>query len=305
MLRLLKFTLLAALVLAGGVGLLAQVICLVGNLEEPVFPPVAWDFQAGQIYAYLIHPIDQCDSTEPSVQLQNVFMWLEFEPRMVPTNLIVRPGLRPAIYNAALDQWEPDGNFYEGPESLIEVMEPGPVMLQVPAFNAPWIGIQDHFFLTLTFETPFQANLLCDGMDQPGIAYFSPDGIQWEDMYGPDKTSGGKPIIWGDVVCGADDGSQIPLPPAGPSLEQPYPNPFNPGTSISLVLDRPGQVKMTIHDPRGRLVKVLANEYHDQGTWQYEWDGTDARGQRASAGLYFFRAETAEGVTTRKAALIK
>ena len=173
------------------------------------------------------------------------------------------------------------------------------------AFNARWIPTQEFFFLTLTFETPFAANLLCDGFDIPGIAYVSQDGENWFDLYGPEKTSGGKPIIWGDVLCGADDGTSVPLPPAGPRMEQPYPNPFNPGTKVSLVMDQAGMVKVTIHDSRGRLIKVLADEHRDIGTWHYEWDGTDAAGQRSAAGLYFFRAETAEGVTVRKAALIK
>ena len=300
-----KFLVLAGLLLMIGTGLLAQVICQVGNLADPVFPPVTGVFQGDQIFAYLIHPVEQCACTEEFVQFQNVKMWLEFDPSMVPVNFIVQPGLRPAVYDPSIDRWVPDGYFYEGPEFQFEVMEPGPFLLQVPALNARWINIHDFFFLTLTFETPFAANLLCDDQDMPGIAYVSADGELWFDLYVPDKTSGGKPIIWGDVLCGADDGTGAPVPQAGPRLEQPYPNPFNPGTRVSLVLDRTGPVKLTVHDLGGHLVKVLADEQRDRGTWLYEWDGTDLRGRGAPAGLYFFRAETAGGVTVRKAALIK
>ncbi len=305
MFRSLKFTFLAALILVGSAALLAQVLCQVGNLEDPIGLPVVNVFEGAATYAYLIHPIDQCECPDGFIQLQDAFMWLEFEPMMVPVNFTVRAGIRSAFYNAALNQWEPDLLLYDGAEMMIQVMNPGPFPLAVPAVAAPWIGINEYVFLTLEFENPFQANLLCDGNDQPGIVYVSPDGLNWVDMFGPDKTSGGKPIIWGDVVCGPNDGSSSPLPPAGPRFERPYPNPFNPGTQISLIIDKPGQVKISLHDSRGRLIKTLAEEYRDQGSYTYKWDGTDGRGQRSPAGLYFFRAETAGGVTTRKAALIK
>ena len=300
-----KLYLVATLILIGAAGLMAQIVCQIGNLEEPIGPPIPGIVQGEQVFAYLVHPIEQCNCADGFVQLQEIFMWLEFEPVVVPQNFMVRAGIRRAKYDAALDLWAPDSYFYESNVFPVEVMEPGPFILHAPAFNARWMDIQEYYFLTLAFETPVQANLLGDLNDQPGIAYISPDGDNWFDLYGPEKTSGGKPIIWGDVLCGADDGADAPLPEAKPGLEQPFPNPFNPGTKISLVMEQAGMVKLTIHDSRGHLVKVLAEEHRDKGTWQYEWDGTDARGQGSPAGLYFFRAETAGGVSVRKAALIK
>jgi hypothetical protein len=255
-----KFLLVLAIALAGATGLLAQIVCQIGNLEDPVGAPVPNIVQGQQTFAYLVRPADQCNCSEGFAQLESTFMWLQFEPWMIPQNFFVRAGIRPAIWNDEFDRWEPDGYFYESQDFIMDVIDPGPFLLQIPSFNAPWMNIYEFYFLTVSFETPLEANLLCDGFDQPGIAFISPDGSNWIDLFGPDKTSGGKPIIWGDVLCGADDGSAAPVPQAAPRLEQPFPNPFNPGTSISLVMDQPGHVKLTVHDSRGSLVAVLADE---------------------------------------------
>ena len=299
-----KMFLLAALILVAGV-LLAQTICQVGNLADPVPPSVPGVFQGDQIFAYLIHPVEQCDCPEEFVQLQNLNMWLDFDTSMVPVNFSVHPGLRPAVYDFSIDQWVPDGYFYEGLPTTITVREPGPFQLQVPAINAGWFNVHEYFFLTLTFETPFAANLLCDDMDQPGIAYVSADGEFWFDLFDPEKTSGGKPIIWGDVLCSVPDATHTLVPETGARLEQPYPNPFNPGTRLTLVMDQPSHVRLVVHDSRGRLVKVLADENRAKGTWHYDWDGTDMQGRRVPAGTYLMRAETKAGVTVRKAVLVK
>lgn len=296
---------LAALATLGAVGLLAQSVWQIGNLNDPVGLPVPNIVHGEQTFAYLVHPAEQCNCTEGFVQLENTLFWLHFDPWMIPRNFEVRPGLRPAIWNPSIDRWVPGGYFYEGPSIVVDVADAGPFLLQVPSFNAPWMNIYEFYFLTLTFESPLEANLLGDGMDQPGIAYVSPNGNFWIDLYGPDKTSGGKPIIWGDVLCGADDGSPSPVPQAAPRLDPPYPNPFNPSTSLQLEMDQPGHVTLTVHDARGNLVAVLADENRGRGTWRFQWDGTDSHGRLSPAGLYFFRAETADGVTVHKAALVK
>ncbi len=307
MLRSPKFYLPVILVLALAAGLAAQQVCQVGNLEDPV-PPVVPDLITGgdQVFAYLIHPVEQCGCSEGFVQFQEVRMWLQFEPWMIPQNFIVRAGLRPAIWNPNVDRWEPDGYFYESFDIPVEVFDPGPFVLSIPTEHARWINIDDFFFLTVTFLSPLEANLVGDGMDLPGITYMSPDGgNHWMDLWVPDKTSGGKPIIWGDVLCGAFDTTDSPVPGSGAQLETPYPNPFNPSTTIALTLEQEGPVTLTVHDSRGHLVRELADETRPVGTWRYVWDGRDNSGRAVPAGTYFFRARTRTEVLQRKAVLIK
>lgn len=295
----------AAVVVAGG--LLAQQLCQIGNLSEPVVPVPGLIQGDEQVFAYLVHPVEQCPCSEGGAQIQEIRMWLQFEPWMIPQNFFVRAGLQRAEWNPDLDRWQPAGYYFEGITVPVEVFDPGLFLLNVPIPNARWMDIHEYYFLTINFRSPLESNLVGDGMDVPGVAYMSPDGgDSWIDLFGFDKTSGGTPIIWGDVLCGAmDPTTGTPVPEAGTRLQAPYPNPFNPSTTLAVVLAEAGPVRLTVHDSKGRLVRVLADETRPAGTWRYTWDGDDAAGQAQPAGLYFFRAETRAGVTSQKAALIK
>ena len=54
--------------------------------------------------------------------------------------------------------------------------------------------------------------------------------------------------------------------PSTYSLAQNYPNPFNPVTQISFALPEAQQVRVTVFDMLGRVVKVLADEHKSAGT---------------------------------------
>lgn len=287
-------------------GLLAQQLCQIGNLNEPLFPVPNLIHGGEQVFAYLVHPIEQCPCSEGGVQIQEMRMWLHFDPWMIPQNFLVRAGLQRAQWNAALDRWEPAGYFFEGITVPVDVFDPELFLLNIPVPAARWMDVNEFYFLTVTFRSPLEANLVGDGYDIPGISYMSPDGGDtWIDLFGPDKTGGGTPIIWGDVLCGAMDATGAPVPDADSRLGAPYPNPFNPSTTLSVNLDSEGPIHLAVYDSKGRLVRVLADETRPAGDWPYTWDGRDAAGQAQPAGLYFFRAETRAGTWTRKAALIK
>lgn len=94
-------------------------------------------------------------------------------------------------------------------------------------------------------------------------------------------------------------GSRIELQPN-------FPNPFNPRTTLSFRLEQGADVRLTIHDMAGRLVKTLVAEHRDAGSHQVVWNGTDERGGAAAAGVYLVRVATGDGeVETRKIGLIK
>lgn len=82
-------------------------------------------------------------------------------------------------------------------------------------------------------------------------------------------------------------------------------NPSRGNASISLRLSRPGTVRVRLYDVGGRLVRTL-----DQGTLQagervIRWDGKDDRGERVGSGVYFFHAETPDGVENRRVAVLR
>ncbi|MFH1501598.1 MAG: M6 family metalloprotease domain-containing protein, partial [Candidatus Eisenbacteria bacterium] len=71
-----------------------------------------------------------------------------------------------------------------------------------------------------------------------------------------------------------------------------YPNPLNPGTSISYGLPEPGgRVTLRVYDVSGRLVRTLENGHRPAGRYTAHWDGTDSTGAPVASGVYFYRLE--------------
>ena len=80
-----------------------------------------------------------------------------------------------------------------------------------------------------------------------------------------------------------------------------YPNPFNPETWIPYQLATSGDVKITIYDARGVVVRRLELGYRQAGYYTNRsraayWDGCNGLGEHVASGLYFYHLE-AEGVS--------
>jgi flagellar hook assembly protein FlgD len=89
-------------------------------------------------------------------------------------------------------------------------------------------------------------------------------------------------------------------------LDQNFPNPFNPLTTISYELARAVPVKLCVYDVAGRLVRGLRDGGVEQaGRHCVEWDGRDDRGLRVASGVYIYRLEAGDLVTTRRMVLLK
>ena len=89
------------------------------------------------------------------------------------------------------------------------------------------------------------------------------------------------------------------------SLEQAYPNPFNPSTTISYRLPRDSNLNLSIYDVLGRKVKVLASGVYSKGKYTTQWNGEDQKGQQVSAGLYLCKIQADNFVDSKKILLIK
>ena len=83
------------------------------------------------------------------------------------------------------------------------------------------------------------------------------------------------------------------------------PNPFNPVTRIRFDLPRPGPARVAVFDLRGRLVQVLADGYHDAGSFTADWFGRDAQGGAVAAGVYVVRLEAPGHLSARKMTLVR
>ena len=106
-----------------------------------------------------------------------------------------------------------------------------------------------------------------------------------------------------NTVTGVDDGTFHV--PGMFTLNQNFPNPFNPETVISLSLDKPGDVTLSVYDILGRTVTTLYRGYLPTGQHQFRWNGTDGNGQGVASGVYFYRLSSDQISLTRKMALMK
>ncbi|MEJ2722254.1 MAG: FlgD immunoglobulin-like domain containing protein, partial [bacterium] len=106
-----------------------------------------------------------------------------------------------------------------------------------------------------------------------------------------------------DEPTGIGDITQIRISEL--SLDQNHPNPFNPSTAISFTLPRREKTNLSIYDVEGKLVTTLVDETLDAGLNEVIWYGKDARGNPASAGVYFYRLSAGRRTLTKKMVLLK
>jgi len=88
-------------------------------------------------------------------------------------------------------------------------------------------------------------------------------------------------------------------------LEQNFPNPFNPSTTLRYGIPEETNVSLVIYDIQGNLVKKIASGSKSAGWHSYEWDGSDDSGHLVSTGLYLARLETRSYSRTIKMLYLK
>ncbi len=84
------------------------------------------------------------------------------------------------------------------------------------------------------------------------------------------------------------------------ALNQNYPNPFNPTTSIKFSLPRGTNVKLIVYDLLGNEVETLVDEYKPAGTYSVQFNGSEL-----TSGIYIYRLQAGDFVSTKRMALIK
>jgi mannose/cellobiose epimerase-like protein (N-acyl-D-glucosamine 2-epimerase family) len=83
-------------------------------------------------------------------------------------------------------------------------------------------------------------------------------------------------------------------------LRQNYPNPFNPTTVISFTIPQDGNVKLTIYNSLGQLIKVLVDKKIHAGKHEYHFNANGLSG-----GVYFYRLSSDKFSSVRKMIFIK
>ncbi len=84
------------------------------------------------------------------------------------------------------------------------------------------------------------------------------------------------------------------------SLEQNYPNPANPSTTISYAIPQPGMVSLKVYDILSREVATLVNDYKTQGQYTVSFDAG-----RLSSGMYIYRIQAGTYSAVKKMQVVK
>lgn len=104
------------------------------------------------------------------------------------------------------------------------------------------------------------------------------------------STNGGNVNLPVRLVVGSSVAVEAPegLPDAF-ALDQNFPNPFNPETTIRYALRAASRVELGVYDVAGREVATLVTGPRDAGTHFVRWDGRDVTGRPVPSGPYFYR----------------
>jgi len=93
---------------------------------------------------------------------------------------------------------------------------------------------------------------------------------------------------------------QETIQPTTFSLEQNFPNPFNPSTKIKYSVPRSSQVQIKVFDVLGNEIETLVNEEKPEGKYEVEFNAS-----RLSSGIYFYQLENESYLETKKMLYLK
>jgi hypothetical protein len=107
------------------------------------------------------------------------------------------------------------------------------------------------------------------------------------------------------VVFSITGDSGSPSIPKVTKLEDAYPNPFNPNTTLRYQLESPGKVKIDIYNTRGQIVRSFERSHDDAGYYSILWDGCDGSGRALASGVYLYRMTSGQYSGVKKMVLQK
>jgi hypothetical protein len=79
-----------------------------------------------------------------------------------------------------------------------------------------------------------------------------------------------------------------------------YPNPFNPTTQLSLVLDTRADISVKVYNIMGQLVDVIAEGSYSPNQYNWTWNA-----ENLASGVYLVRTQAGSHVDTQKIMLMK
>jgi len=90
------------------------------------------------------------------------------------------------------------------------------------------------------------------------------------------------------VNIGVSNDDQI-APPVSVGV---YPNPFNDRSTFEISAKAAQDLKLSIYNLKGQLVKSWSAHTDISGNLSIEWDGTDASGNTVNSGVYYYKVQS-------------
>ena len=122
---------------------------------------------------------------------------------------------------------------------------------------------------------------------------------------------GTRVLLAGAIIDGVRYGQLTNLKPMNETglqnfdLEQNFPNPFNPVTTISFTIDKSGEYSLSIFDVNGTEVNTLLHKELSPGSKSVTWNGLNQFGNPVSSGIYFYQLQNHDHSQIRKMILLK
>ncbi len=129
----------------------------------------------------------------------------------------------------------------------------------------------------------------------------------WVNVYLADTTGTALPS-GASLLTGINDSHTGKAFPTTLTLDQNFPNPFNPSTIIAFTIPASladTHVEVTVYNDLGQAVKTLLSEQLQAGNYTVRWDGTNEAGAAAASGVYFYRLQAGALTFTRKMLLLR
>jgi len=132
-----------------------------------------------------------------------------------------------------------------------------------------------------------------------------------EQIIGTDTSTVVNPHIWfvrvsefGDDELGVTDYRIVT--PMDYKLENAYPNPFNPTTTIQYSLPINKQISLIVYNELGqKVVTLIDNKKQNSGTYEVVWNGTNSNGRQVASGVYFYMLKYGNYSQTKKVTFLK
>ncbi|SVE15872.1 uncharacterized protein METZ01_LOCUS468726, partial [marine metagenome] len=105
-------------------------------------------------------------------------------------------------------------------------------------------------------------------------------------------------IVWQDL--GVTVVNLTALMPKTISLENAYPNPFNPVTTLNFALPESQDIMLQVYNLQGRVVETLIDGTVEAGYHSATWNA-----DHHASGVYFVKMVSGEYISTQKLILLK